>query len=36
MNRLKEVMLLLIANDNLLGLEWLDHPIPSRAGESLL
>jgi mRNA interferase YafQ len=27
MNRLKEAMLLLIANDNLLGPEWLDHPL---------
>ncbi len=27
MNRLKEAMLLLIANDGLLGPEWLDHPL---------
>ncbi|TNW24055.1 type II toxin-antitoxin system YafQ family toxin [Xylella fastidiosa subsp. pauca] len=27
MNRLKEAMLLLIANDNPLGPEWLDHPL---------
>ncbi len=27
MNRLKEVMLLLIANDGPLGPEWLDHPL---------
>ena len=27
MNRLKEVMLLLIANDAPLGAEWLDHPL---------
>jgi len=27
MNRLKEVMLLLIANDQALGPEWLDHPL---------
>jgi mRNA interferase YafQ len=27
MNRLKEVMLLLIANDAPLGPEWLDHPL---------
>ena len=27
MNRLKEAMLLLIANDNMLGPEWLDHPL---------
>jgi mRNA interferase YafQ len=27
MNRLKEAMLLLIANDQLLGAEWLDHPL---------
>jgi mRNA interferase YafQ len=27
MNRLKEVMLLLIANDEPLGPEWLDHPL---------
>jgi mRNA interferase YafQ len=27
MNRLKEAMLLLIANDGLLGHEWLDHPL---------
>lgn len=27
MNRLKEVMLLLIANDGPLGAEWLDHPL---------
>ena len=27
MNRLKEAMLLLIANDAPLGSEWLDHPL---------
>lgn len=27
MNQLKEVMLLLIANDGPLGAEWLDHPL---------
>ena len=27
MNRLKEAMLLLIANEGLLGPEWLDHPL---------
>ena len=27
MKRLKEVMLLLIANDGPLGAEWLDHPL---------
>jgi mRNA interferase YafQ len=27
MNKLKEVMLLLIANDAPLGSEWLDHPL---------
>ena len=27
MNRLKEAMLLLIANDNMLGPEWFDHPL---------
>ena len=27
MNRLKEAMLLLVANDSPLGLEWLDHPL---------
>ena len=27
MNRLKEAMLLLIANDSPLGPEWLDHPL---------
>jgi mRNA interferase YafQ len=27
MNRMKEVMLLLIANDGPLGAEWLDHPL---------
>jgi mRNA interferase YafQ len=27
LNRLKEAMLLLIANDNPLGPEWLDHPL---------
>ena len=27
MNRLKEAMLLLIANDRPLGLEWKDHPL---------
>ena len=27
MNRLKEVMLLLIANDTPLGAEWYDHPL---------
>jgi mRNA interferase YafQ len=27
MNRLKEVMMLLIANDAPLGPEWLDHPL---------
>ncbi len=27
MNRLKEVMVLLIANDAPLGAEWLDHPL---------
>jgi len=27
MNRLKEAMLLLIANDGSLGPEWLDHPL---------
>lgn len=27
MNRLKEAMLLLIANDRPLGAEWLDHPL---------
>ena len=27
MNRLKEVMLLLVANDAPLGPEWLDHPL---------
>lgn len=27
MNRLKQVMLLLIANDGPLGPEWLDHPL---------
>jgi mRNA interferase YafQ len=27
MNRLKEAMLLLIANENPLGPEWLDHPL---------
>ena len=29
MNRLKEAMLLLIANDGPLGAEWLDHPLKS-------
>ncbi len=28
MNRLKQVMLLLIANDEPLGAEWLDYPLP--------
>jgi mRNA interferase YafQ len=27
MNRLKEAMMLLIANDGPLGPEWLDHPL---------
>ena len=27
MNRLKEAMLLLLANENPLGPEWLDHPL---------
>jgi len=27
MNRLKEAMILLIANDGPLGPEWLDHPL---------
>ena len=27
MNRLKEAMLLLVANENPLGPEWLDHPL---------
>jgi mRNA interferase YafQ len=27
MNRLKQVMLMLIANDEPLGAEWLDHPL---------
>jgi mRNA interferase YafQ len=27
LNRLKEAMLLLISNDELLGPEWLDHPL---------
>lgn len=27
LNRLKQVMLLLIANDEPLGAEWLDHPL---------
>lgn len=27
MNRLKEAMLLLVANDGPLGPEWLDHPL---------
>lgn len=27
MNRLKQVMLLLVANDGPLGPEWLDHPL---------
>ena len=27
MNRLKEAMMLLIANDSNLGPEWLDHPL---------
>lgn len=27
MNRLKQAMLLLIANDGMLGPEWLDHPL---------
>ena len=27
MNRLKEAMLLLIANDTPMGPEWLDHPL---------
>ena len=27
MTRLKEVMLLLMANDGLLGAEWQDHPL---------
>ena len=27
MNRLKEVMMLLVANDGPLGPEWLDHPL---------
>lgn len=27
MNRLKEVMILLIANDGPMGPEWLDHPL---------
>ena len=30
MNRLKEAMLLLIANDGPLGPEWLDHPLKGR------
>jgi mRNA interferase YafQ len=30
MNRLKEAMLLLIANDGPLGPEWLDHPLGKR------
>lgn len=34
MHRLKEVMLLLIANDAPLGPEWLDHPLKgNRAGQ---
>ncbi len=27
MNRLKEAMMLLIANDGPLGAEWIDHPL---------
>jgi mRNA interferase YafQ len=30
MNRLKEVMLLLIANDTPLGPEWFDHPLKGK------
>ncbi len=30
MNRLKEVMLLLVANDAPLGPEWLDHPLKGK------
>ena len=30
MGRLKEAMLLLIANDGPLGAEWLDHPLKGR------
>ena len=32
MNRLKEAMLLLIANDAPLSAEWLDHPLKSGKG----
>ncbi|MGA8875746.1 type II toxin-antitoxin system YafQ family toxin [Rhodoblastus sp.] len=32
MNRLKEAMLLLIANDGPLGAEWLDHPLKGEWG----
>ncbi len=30
MNRLKEVMALIVANDAPLGQEWLDHPLKGR------
>jgi mRNA interferase YafQ len=33
MNRLKEAMLLLIANDAPLGAEWLDHALKGEWGE---
>ena len=33
MRRLKEAMLLLIANDAPLGPEWLDHPLKGNWGE---
>lgn len=33
MGRLKEVMLLLLANDGPLGPEWLDHPLKSEWAE---
>ncbi len=33
MGRLKDVMLLLIANDAPLGLEWLDHPLKGEWAE---
>ena len=36
MRRLKEVMLLLIANDAPLGPEWLDHPLQGESGIGVL
>lgn len=36
MNRLKEAMMLLIANDAPLGPEWLDHPGSVATGRAIL